>query len=218
MKFIALSDIHGQWKSSKLKEWFKRNPGDCLLFAGDLQSNHFDTGVGFIDWLHGLPYRYKVMTFGNHDGNWDWATEYAKQYSDITVLNNSSVEIEGIKIWGSPNSLIFLDWFFMKSDKELVEVYKNIPDDTDIVITHTPPFGILDMTKDGILTGSMSLLDRIKELKNLKYHVFGHIHEQAGTCNINPYSELKDINFINASVMNEKYQLVHDPIIFDITQ
>lgn len=211
MKFITLSDTHGQHRSKKLNKFLHENPVDVLLFAGDLQRNHFDDGIDFIDWLHKLPFKYKVMTFGNHDFNYEYATERAKLYDDIYVLNNSLAEIEGIKIWGSPNSLIFLDWFFMKTDKELKYVYENIPGDVDILITHTPAFGILDMTKDGILTGSTSLLDRIKELKKLKYHVGAHIHENGGKC-----EGYDGINFINASVLNEKYQLVNDPIIFEI--
>lgn len=216
MKFITLSDTHGQHRSKKLNKFLHDNPADVLLFVGDYQRNHFDDGIDFIDWLHELPFKYKVMTFGNHDGNFEYAVNRTRIYNDIIVLNNDFTVIEGIKIWGSPYSLTFLDWFFMKNDKELEEIYKNIPNDVDIVMTHTPAFGILDMTKDGILTGSMSLLNRIKELKKLKYHICGHIHEQSGTCTMNKYLALKDIHFINTSVLNEKYQLVHDPQMFEI--
>jgi Icc-related predicted phosphoesterase len=210
MKFIALSDTHGQHCSKKLNKFLQENPADVLLFAGDYQRNHFDNGIDFIDWLHELPFKYKVMTFGNHDGNWEYAVNRTRVYNDIIVLNNDSAIIEGIKIWGSPYSLIFMDWWFMKSDKELEEIYKYIPNDINILMTHTPAFGILDMTKDGILTGSMSLLNRIKELKKLKYHVGAHIHENGGKCE-NAYG----IKFINTSILNEKYQLVNNPILFE---
>jgi Icc-related predicted phosphoesterase len=216
LKFITLSDTHGQHRSKKLNKFLNENPADVLLFVGDYQRNHFDDGTDFIDWLHDLPFKYKVMTFGNHDGQFEYVIEKSKSYDDIIILNNEFTTIEGIKIWGSPYSLTFLDWWFMKSDKELEEIYKKIPDDVDILMTHTPAFGILDMTKDGILTGSMSLLNRVKELKKLKYHLCGHIHEQSGTCTMNKYLALKDIHFINASVLNEKYQLANDPQIFEI--
>lgn len=216
MKFITLSDTHGQHRSKKLNKFLHENPADVLLFVGDYQRNHFDDGIDFIDWLHDLPFKYKVITFGNHDGNFEYAVNRTGIYNDIIVLNNDFTVIEGIKIWGSPYSLTFFDWWFMKSDKELEEIYKEIPDDVNILMTHTPAFGILDMTKDGILTGSMSLLNRIKELKKLKYHVCGHIHEQSGTCAMNKYLSLKNIHFINTSVLNEKYQLAHDPQIFEI--
>jgi Icc-related predicted phosphoesterase len=212
---VSFSDIHGQY-SEKLTQWFMNNPADILLFAGDLQRNSYDDGSQFLEWINKLPYKYKICIFGNHDSNWESIMEQVIKYDNITFLNNESTIIEGIKIWGSPYSLTFLDWWFMKSDKELEEVYKTIPNDVDIIMTHTPAFGILDMTKDGILTGSMSLLNRIKELKKLKYHICGHIHEQSGTCTMNKYLALKNVHFINTSVLNEKYQLVHDPQIFEI--
>lgn len=211
MKFITLSDTHGQHRSKKLNKFLHDNPADVLLFVGDYQRNHFDDGIDFIDWLHELPFKYKVMTFGNHDGNFEYAVNRTRIYNDIIVLNNDFVTIEEIKIWGSPYSLPFLDWFFMKSDKELEEVYKIIPDDVDIIITHTAAYAILDMTKDSILTGSMSLLNRIEKLKKLKYHICGHIHENGGMC-----ESIDGVKFINASVLNEKYQLVNNPQIFEI--
>jgi Icc-related predicted phosphoesterase len=219
MKFIALSDTHGQHRSKKLNKFLNENLADVLLFAGDLQCNHFDDGLDFLDWLHNLPYKYKVMIFGNHDGNFEYVVEKAKEYNDIVILNNNFVIIENITIWGSPYSLPFLDWWFMKPDIELEEIYKTIPYNTNIILTHTPAFGILDMTNNKVLTGSISLLNRIKNLNTLnylKYHICGHIHEQSGTCEMNNFLELKNVNFINASVLNEKYQLVHDPIIFNI--
>jgi len=211
LKFIALSDTHGQHRSRKLNKFINENSADALLFAGDLQLNNFDDGLDFIEWLHSLPYKYKVMTFGNHDGNFENIVEKAKEYNDVFVLNNESVSIKGIRIWGSPHSLPFLSWFFMKSDKELEEVYKKIPNNVDILMTHVPTFGILDVTKDGILTGSMSLLNRIKELKKLKCHICAHIHENGGK-----FETIDNVDFINASVLNEKYQMIHDPIIFYI--
>jgi Icc-related predicted phosphoesterase len=216
MKFIALSDTHGQHRSKKLNKFLQENSADVLLFAGDLQRNNLDDGTDFIDWLYNLPQKYKVITFGNHDGNFDYAIERAKLYSNIFILNNEAVVIDGIKIWGSPDSLIFLNWFFMKTDDELEKIYKNIPEDVDIIITHTPPFGIMDKTVDGILTGSVNLLNRLLQLSKLKYHIFGHIHECSGIGKLNHYSLAEDITFINASILNENYQLSHDPIMFEI--
>ena len=211
MKFIALSDTHGQHRSKELNNFLHENQADILLFAGDLQSNNFDDGTDFINWLHELSFKYKVMTFGNHDSNFEYATNRAELYDDVFVLNNSLIEIEGIKIWGSPNSLIFFDWWFMKTEEELKGIYGNIPNDTDVLITHTPAFGILDVTKENILAGSVSLLNRTKELNKLKYNVAGHIHENGGKA-----MKTRNINFINASVLNEKYQMVNNPVCFEI--
>jgi len=211
MKIIAFSDIHGQ-RSKELTSWFKNNPADLLLFAGDLQANQTtDYGIEFIEWLHKLPYTDKIMVFGNHDGHYMDVINHLinKKYNDIRILIDGAIKIKGIKIFGSPHSVEFGSWWFMKKDDELEELWKKIPDDTDILITHGPPFGILDNTINNTITGSKTLLKRINELKNLRYHIFGHIHESYGRVNIN------GITFMNVSLLNEKYQLVNDPMIIE---
>ncbi len=97
----------------------------------------------------------------------------------------------------------------MKKDDELAEIWNTIPDNIDILITHAPPFGILDNTTDNLRSGSKTLLKRVNELKELKYHIFGHIHESYGTKNINGKT------FMNVSLLNERYQLVNSPRIIN---
>lgn len=209
MKIVAFSDLHGQY-SKALDKWFNENPGDILFFAGDLQLNHSDDGKKFIEWLSKLPYKDKVVIFGNHDGNYEYTLEYASDYSDIHILNNESVEVQGIKIFGSPNSVKFLDWWFMKSEAELAEIYSKIPEDTDILVTHCPPFSILDCTDNGDYAGSLALFDRIQQLKNLKYHLLGHIHENSGK-----WFKKGNTTFYNCSVLDENYKFKNFPIMFE---
>jgi len=208
-KIVCFSDTHGQHNSRKLNDWFADNPGDILIFAGDFQRNHFDDGSDFVKWLVTLPYAHKVVAFGNHDGNGSMIKDELLGISNVHILHNGSIIINGIKIFGSPNSLIFFNWYFMKTEEELEEIYKNIPDDTNIVITHTPAFGIWDNTTRGIYAGSKSLLNRINELDQMKFHVCGHIHEGHGK------GSFGNKIFINASLLNEKYQLVNMPYIFE---
>jgi Icc-related predicted phosphoesterase len=211
MKIVVFSDIHGQ-QSKKLTQWFNNNPADLLLFAGDLQANQTgDYGIQFIEWFHELPYKDKIMVFGNHDGHYMSVINHVinKKYNDIRILIDGAIKIKGIKIFGSPHSVEFGSWWFMKKDDELEELWKKIPDDTDILITHGPPFGILDITINNSTTGSKTLLKRVNELKNLRYHIFGHIHESYGRININGKT------FINASLLNEKYQMVNEPMIIN---
>jgi len=208
MKIVAFSDLHGQ-HSRKLTKWFMEHPADILLFAGDLQLNNFDDGSFFLQWLNTLPYRHKICIFGNHDGNYNYTIEKSKKYNNIIFLNNESITIEGIKIWGSPYSVQFGNWWFMESEEKLAKIYDDIPDDTNILMTHTPAFGILDRTIEGINVGSMQLCNRIAKLHNLKYHISAHIHEAAGTKNFN------GITYINPSILDEKYRLINDPIIFE---
>jgi Icc-related predicted phosphoesterase len=210
MKIVAFSDIHGQ-QNNKLARWFNNNPGDLLIFAGDLQLNNLDDGTKFIEWIHQLPYTNKILVFGNHDGNYIHALAYIIQnsFNNITFLNNNNTIINGIKIFGSPHSVEYGSWWFMMKDNELADLWNKIPDDTDILITHGPPFGILDYTCDGFTTGSKTLGEKISKLKQLKYHIFGHIHESYGIKRIN------NITFMNVSLLNEKYQFANNPIIID---
>jgi Icc-related predicted phosphoesterase len=210
MRVITFSDIHGQ-QNKQLTRWFNNNPGDLLIFAGDLQLNNLDYGTEFVKWIHKLPYTNKILVFGNHDGNYICILDYIikNSFTDVIFLNNSSATIDGIKIFGSPHSVEYGSWWFMMKDKELGNLWNKIPDDTDILVTHGPPFGILDYTYDGFTTGSKTLEKKVFELKQLKYHIFGHIHESYGIKRIN------NITFMNVSLLNEKYQLTNNPIIID---
>jgi Icc-related predicted phosphoesterase len=206
-KIVAFSDLHGQY-SKKLTGWFNNHPADILLFAGDLQKNNFDDGKEFLQWLDKLPYEHKVLTFGNHDCNYRYVLDQAKLYNNIHFLFNQSIILEGIKFFGSPNSRIFGSWSFMNTEKELKDIYDTVPDDTNILITHTPAFEILDLTCSGESAGSYSLRKRIKELKYLKYHIVGHIHEGYGAISEG------DLKIFNTSLLDENYRFVHMPIIF----
>jgi len=210
-KIVAFSDLHGQI-SNKLTQWFFNHPGDILVFAGDIQKNHFDYGEGFLYWLNELPYTHKVITFGNHDGNWADITTLAKSYNSVTILNHDAIVIDGIKIFGSPYSLPFREWWFMKTEQELRELYRQIPDDVNILITHGAAFGILDEAIGGRATGSTSLLKRIAELKKLKYHISGHIHENFGKLKVGR------VTHINASILDERYRVVNDPVVINYRQ
>ncbi len=209
MKIIAFSDIHGQM-SRKLDKWFKNNPADILLFAGDMQgSDLMDDIRNFMAWIHSLPYPEKLLTFGNHDSQFEIALAEEEKYKDITILNEDGAIINGIKIYGSPYSVEFGNWWFMLPDSELEEIYRHIPEDINILITHSPAYGILDTNIFGEHCGSKSLAARIPQFKKLKYHVHGHIHEGYGQVKIN------NVTHINCSVLNELYQMTNNPTIIE---
>jgi Icc-related predicted phosphoesterase len=127
-------------------------------------------------------------------------------------LCDSGTEFDGLKIWGSPHSLHFPGinphcTAFTGTEEEIAERFAIIPHDVDILVTHSPPLGILDSVDKGRrLTGSLSLRNRIMEIKP-KIHVFSHIHEWGG--------KILDTTLtrcINCSIMNENYQPVNKPI------
>ena len=208
MKIVAFSDVHGRI-SKKLNDWFIEHPADLLIFSGDIQKNHFDYGEEFLYWIDSLPYNHKVITFGNHDGNWNITTEIARRYDNIHILNHQFINIDGVNIFGSPYSIPFGDWWFMETEENLEKLYSKIPDDTNILVTHSPAYGILDNNTEGKHCGSMSLLKRIKQLKSLKYHIFGHIHESKGI------KRFTHRTHYNASVLDEEYRQVYMPYIFE---
>lgn len=208
MTLTLISDTHFRHNQLELPG------GDMLIHAGDL-CGHGTEGeaLAFLRWFGEQPYTHKTFIAGNHD----WFFEKNSKIDidkiipkNIHYLNDSGVEIEGLKIWGSPVQPAFLDWAFnRKKGAEINKHWKLIPQDTDILITHGPPFGILDRTRSNYNAGCEMLLKKVNQIQP-KLHVFGHIHEGYGMI------EKGKIIFANASSVNFNYQLVNAPIVLEI--
>lgn len=206
MKIVCISDTHGE-------EIPKLPDGDMLIHAGD-----FCTYGEQSDFLNALAdfrelkkqYEHIIVIPGNHCKICEKKPTYtanAFKEAGITYLCNSGVEIEGIKFWGSPTTPKFYDWAFMKKrGSDIQEVWDMIPEGTDVLITHGPPFGILDQNKQKYHCGCENLLSTILKIKP-KYHIFGHIHDghgqQEGTLGT---------QHINCSLLNDYYRVKHKPI------
>ena len=210
MKIVCFSDTHGLHRNLKLNKWFQNNPATILIFAGDYQCNSQDTGEDFIDWISELPYKHKIITAGNHDNNFEIIKNECEKYKNIYYLVHNPIEIEGIKFFVSAYSKTFGNWTFMEDEDTLEYLYKKIPKNVEMLVTHAPPFKKLDLTFLGENAGSTSLAKRIINLSNLKYNIFGHIHEAYNTIT------KKGIKYINCSVVNERYEMVNKPYIFEI--
>lgn len=153
------------------------------------------------------------------------------KYPNIHYLNDSGVELYGLNIWGSPVQPWFYDWAFnrlrntkhfesykepyVKEKKYIKEHWDLIPKNTDILITHGPPYGYGDLLEprfrrgDEDRVGCIDLMNRIKEVKP-KVSVFGHIHEGYGV------SEDEHTKYINASSLNSHYKPINPPIFIDL--
>lgn len=178
------------------------NPKDPYLSEDEMQN--------FIYWYSTLPIKYKVFVAGNHDvcieRNFIKKDDFER--AGIIYLENDWIEIEGLKIWGSPITPNFGNgWAFNKSRAKTHEVWKHIPDDTNIVVVHGPPKGILDESYDvtGKLEycGDVSLKKRMLDLKP-KLCLFGHIHNckdiiNAGTMKLST----SDTIYSNGSVVTD---------------
>lgn len=211
MKTVFISDTHGQHR--KLKNLPK---GDLIIHGGDVSKLGKDHEVeDFIHWFLRLDYAHKIFIAGNHDFYFeDYSLDFIlkKLTSNCHYLCNSGVEIEGLKFWGSPVTPTFFNWAFNEDrGKPIKNFWDLIPRDTDILITHGPPKNILDKTVSDVNVGCEELLKKVKVLKP-KFHLFGHIHESYGI-------ETKhNVTFINASLLNEKYEMANLPIEINLEQ
>jgi Icc-related predicted phosphoesterase len=207
MRFVALSDTHG-------KHNFDLPPGDVLLHAGDVSSRGLKSEIQrFLDWFSSLDYTYKIFIAGNHDFFFEEAPKEeidAMIPDNLIYLNDSGVEIEGIKIWGSPIQPWFHDWAFnRKRGPEIQKHWDLIPSDSDIVITHGPAFGIHDRLISGMPVGCEDLLPTLQRIAP-KVHLCGHIHEAYGE------RQVGETLFLNASILNVRYEIANAPIEFEL--
>ena len=207
MKLICISDTHGRHREVELSS------ADMIIHAGDMSKNGTKDQIQeFIDWFSSLDYQYKILVAGNHDFFFEQATskEIKKMIPEgVIYLCDSGVDIEGLKLWGSPVQPWFHNWAFNRSAKRICEHWNEIPNDTDILITHVPPQHILDKNGREELCGCPHLTPRVKEIKP-RYHIFGHIHESYGHC------EKDGVSYINCSNLNYLYEYANEPILIDI--
>lgn len=206
MKIVCISDTHSLHKKIKIPE------GDLLIVAGDITNKGNLTDLSmFNQWLGKLKFKEKVCIAGNHDFCFERDLSLAKSVlSNATYLHDSEVIIDGLKIYGSPWTPKFFNWAFnVDRGPDIWKYWENIPLDTDILVTHGPPYGILDKNLAGTFTGCESLFRRVSEL-SLKLHVFGHIHESYGQVKIG------ETLFVNASICDVNYAPVNAPIVIEI--
>jgi len=217
MKIIFISDTH-TLHSQMLNEIPE---GDVLVHCGDVSGR----GVGseiqdFLAWFSSLPHKNKIFIAGNHDFGFQYRdhvlqkTLESLKERNIHYLEDSGIEIEGVKFWGSPWTPPFYNWAFMLNEDEIKEKWEMIPRDTNVLITHGPPLGILDLVVYGQENvGCPALMEEIVKLKDLKVHAFGHIHEEYGTAM--GLGENGPI-FINASTCTLRYKPWNKPIVIEI--
>lgn len=135
----------------------------------------------FIERYAAMDIPVKVFVGGNHDGSLQRGLIRKEDFESqgIHYLYNETIEVNGLKIWGSPISPTFGDWSFGMSRAKIGRLWDTIPNDTDIVVVHGPPLGVLDVTnrRDNLKeqVGCRSLLKRVLDIQP-KAVLFGHIH------------------------------------------
>jgi len=204
----VIADTHARHRKMRLPK------GDVLIHAGDVSYRGEKLEIeDFLAWFCKQDFEHKIFIAGNHDFLFESAGKKQLDQlipAEIIYLNDSGTIIDGKNIWGSPITPKFFNWAFNRNRGEAIRKHwEMIPQNTDLLITHGPPYGILDQVANEQHVGCKDLLNTIKQLKP-KVHVFGHIHESYGT------TKNLGIKFINASQVNESYDLINKPIIFEL--
>ncbi len=222
---------YGQWGYEYEQRW---KDLDILIFSGDCSSRGYKHEIKeFTKWFSNQPATHKIMIAGNHDFILEEIDKFDENKphnpklrppklselipENITYLNDSGIELYGLNIWGSPIQPAFYSWAFNRKRGEYIKKHWDlIPNDTDILITHGPPRGMLDRISpkferhnEDPNVGCDDLLEAIQRVKP-KISVFGHIHEGYGQ------KEKDGTTFINASSLNDNYRPMNPPIILEI--
>jgi len=219
MKAVCFSDTH------KTPIPFNLPKADFGIFAGDCSlSGQRKELEDFLHWYSSQPVKEKIFVAGNHD----WFTyrnenQTRKMMSDygITYLRDDGIEMHGYKFYGTPIQPFFCNWAWNQSSpEERDKAYNKIPEGIDVLITHCPPFGVLDTvyhyyhiggTYIEEYVGCPRLLSAVQK-KQPKFHVFGHIHCSRGV------SQVEGIRtrFVNSAICDEAYDLSNTPMIIDL--
>lgn len=205
VRVVAMSDSHNLHRRVEIP------PGDILLHAGDITAQGDLKDLADFDaFLGTLPHRHKIVIAGNHDFCFEQDPGAAQALMRNAIyLEDAAVTVEGIKIYGSPWQPWFYDWAFnLPRGEALREKWALIPEDVDILVTHGPPRGHLDLTTAGDSAGCDDLRARVEAVRPA-YHVFGHIHEG--------YGMTRDAHttYVNACVCTVAYKPWNRPLVFD---
>jgi len=227
VKISFISDTHGKHDQIVTSKSLRKSNqpldlpgGDILIHAGDFMNSGWNEmeAIMFFKWFNEIDnYDTKILIAGNHDR---WAENNPEEfkgiltgYKTIEYLQDEKIDLwdqedQQLVIYGSPWQPEFYNWAFNlpRHGEEMKAKWDVIPNDTDILITHGPPFGYLDIPGgQTVRVGCEMLRERVEAFKP-KIHVFGHIHGSAG------YYFNGHTHFINASVLDEQYRYVNAPV------
>jgi predicted phosphodiesterase len=198
MRILHISDTHS--KHGLLKNLPK---ADIIIHSGDSSFAGSDSEVlDFMNWFCDLDYPHKIFVAGNHDDClYDGQIEGLPD--NFYYLCHSGIDIEGVRFWGVP---LFLGDTLKEG--RIMQIMAQIPENTDVLISHGPPYGILDFD-DNINYGCKYLLKAVERVKP-RYHLFGHIHANYGI------RKIGQTTFVNSAIMNEMYEFVNKPKLLEI--
>jgi Icc-related predicted phosphoesterase len=210
VRVAATSDLHGS---------LPEIPScDLLVIAGDLcpvEDHALDfqrrwLEGPFSEWLGGLDAGSVVGIAGNHDFVAEADPELMRGLP-WTYLCDETVDLDPLRIHGSPWTPTFMEWAFMKDEADLDAVWALIPPDVDVLVTHGPPFGHGDLAVHGLHVGSDSLAARLSGLERLRLHAFGHIHEGWGSRETDGNTTIANVSYVDFD-----YRPVQPATVFEL--
>lgn len=223
-KLVAISDSHMMHKHLEIPEC------DILVHTGDFsRRGKFFEVRDFMWWFEKQPARYKVCIAGNHELSFDptqnkysaTIRDMLAKHKDIIYLENEAVKIEGIKFYGTPWSPHFCDWAFnglrdkdvpFERGRALTEIYSHIPEDTNILLCHAPPYDLVDRNLEGRRCGSVEMRKVVDKMPLLWLYLCGHIHEARGV------EESAGTTFANVCSLGRDYKTIQSPVIFELDE
>lgn len=222
MKIVVISDTHEQEERVNLPE------GDILIHSGDwTYKGAIPAMEKFLTWFSNQSHTYKIFIAGNHELGLDAGPareakqelikSFCDKNSNLFYLEESGINIDGINYYGSPTTPWFHSWAFNVSrGPEIAKKWALIQEDTNVLITHGPPYGILDFVENECgeyeHKGCEELRKKVDSMqKHLKLHIFGHLHLKGCT-----KMELNDTIFANAAICDEDYNVRRTPLVIEI--
>lgn len=209
MRLVCVSDVHF-YPMPKLPR------GDVLIVAGDLTSSGtFGQLAECGKWLRDQPFDCKLVIAGNHDFLFEKDYNLARAaiqdgVGGTVYLQDQVFVLDDVVFYGAPWSVKYHFWAFGNDPgkAESIARWDKIPPGVDVLITHGPPKGILDLAPNGYSLGDSDLTARVQALKP-RLHVFGHVHHSHGTAKVG------DTLFVNAAICDEQYKHTQEPIVLD---
>jgi Icc-related predicted phosphoesterase len=203
VKIVFISDVHCKQEELVIP------PCDLLVSCGDFSMLGKQNEVrAFHTWMNRQPAKHLISVMGNHEinveANFGLSKEIALEVCPrVHFIEEGLIEIEGVKIWCSAHTPEFCDWAYnVPRGYEIKRHWDMIPDNIDILVTHGPPFGVLDTVRGGPHLGCEELIKAVERVKPL-IHAFGHIHDSFGKI------EIDGATYINASICDERYSAVN---------
>lgn len=212
---VALSDTHNFHRQLEIPF------GDILIHAGDAADLGTKEEIeDFLGWFSNQPHKHKIYVPGNHDNPLENPDYEYFQRTGVILLWDKEVQLEGLRLYGSPYRVVPEERFYQKKSSKsrysafmITEtwadlVWREIPSELDILVTHMPPYGILDKNRE-ICWGSLALLNHVKRTQP-KYHIFGHIHDEYGLIHNG------NTTFANVSICDEYKQPIRKPVVLTL--